>query len=166
MFKYSIRLAWSDEDQGYIATIPEVQGLSAFGETPEQAVSEAKVAAQGFLEIYEEDGVPAPEPKKIHQHSGQIRLRIPKELHGELAAEASAQGVSLNTYMVSRLSEQIGIEKVLRQLERPRNTVVTQIINMLPSKEHQKQFTSASLSGQQTLKELNLYNLSCQGGAQ
>jgi len=52
LFKYSVSLAWSDEDGGYIALIPELPGLSAFGETPEEAAQEAQIAAESFLEIY------------------------------------------------------------------------------------------------------------------
>jgi len=64
-FKYSINLIWSDIDDSYVAIIPEFPGLSAFGETPEDAAREAKIAAEGFIKIYKEDGIEIPEPKKI-----------------------------------------------------------------------------------------------------
>jgi len=38
-------------------------GLSAFGDTPEEAVEEAKIAVEGFLKVYEEDGCQIPEPE-------------------------------------------------------------------------------------------------------
>lgn len=62
MFKYSINLIFSEEDGGYIATIPEFPGLSAFGATPEEAAKEAKIAAEGFMDVYREDGMAIPEP--------------------------------------------------------------------------------------------------------
>ena len=108
MFQYSINLAWSDEDGGYIATIPELPNLSAFGETPEEAVSEAKEAAGLVLEVVREDGDPIPEPQKVVRYSGQTRLRLPKSLHKRLAIEAEKEGVSLNTLIVSKLSEYLG----------------------------------------------------------
>ena len=52
MDKYSINIMWTDEDEGYIATIPEFPGLSAFGESPEEAIGEAKIALAGFIEVY------------------------------------------------------------------------------------------------------------------
>ena len=67
MFKYSIYLFWNDEDQGYIATIEEFPGLSAFGETPEEAAKEARIAAEGFIKVMEEDGEPIPEPKTFRK---------------------------------------------------------------------------------------------------
>ena len=42
----------------------------------------------------------------MHQDkSGQLRLRIPKDLHKDLALSADRQGVSLNTYMIYLLSK-------------------------------------------------------------
>jgi predicted RNase H-like HicB family nuclease len=105
MFKYSINLAWSDEDDCYIATIPELPGLSAFGDTPEEAAEEAKIAAEGFIEVYKKDGCKLPDPEKFSTYSGQIRVRMPKSLHSKLAQEAKREEVSLNQYMVHLLSE-------------------------------------------------------------
>ena len=65
ILKYSVNVNWSDEDECYIATIAELPGLSAFGETAVEAVTEAHVAAEGFIEIYKEDGLSILEPIKI-----------------------------------------------------------------------------------------------------
>jgi antitoxin HicB len=102
--KYSIDIVWSDEDSGYIATIPEFKNLSAFGETCEDALREAKIALEGYIEAYKEDGLPLPEPTKVQSYSGQLRLRMPRELHQRLSLEAMRQDVSLNTFMVYLLS--------------------------------------------------------------
>ena len=56
MKNYQFNLTWSEEDETYIATCPEFYGLSAFGESPEDALSEAKVALELFIESYKEDG--------------------------------------------------------------------------------------------------------------
>jgi predicted RNase H-like HicB family nuclease len=47
--KYAIVVAYSDEDKGYIATVPEFPGCSAFGDTEEEAVREVKVATSLWL---------------------------------------------------------------------------------------------------------------------
>lgn len=117
MFKYSIYTVWSDEDDGYIATIPEFPDLSAFGETAQEAVEEAMIAAEGFIEVYEEDGENLPDPIKTSSFSGQTRVRLPKSLHASLSQEAQTEGVSLNTYIVHLLSERNGFKKVERKLE-------------------------------------------------
>ena len=105
MFKYSINLNWSDEDNCYVATISEFPGLSAHGDTPEEAASEARMAAEGFIAVYEEDGCVIPEPETHQPFSGQTRLRLPKSLHAALSRSAKREGVSLNSYIVRLLSE-------------------------------------------------------------
>jgi antitoxin HicB len=62
MFKYSIHLDWSNEDDCYLATIKEFPGLSAFGDTPEQAAHEAQIAAEAMIEVMKEDGEEIPAP--------------------------------------------------------------------------------------------------------
>lgn len=105
MHKYSISVKWSDEDEGFIATMPELDGLSAFGKTKGEALAELEVAADAYLESWENSGRPLPPPEKILVYSGQLRLRMPKGLHARMVQSASVQGVSLNTYIVSLLSE-------------------------------------------------------------
>ncbi len=115
MNKYSVVVRWSDEDDAFIATSEEFPGLSAFGATKEEAVQELEVAREGFLQVMRECGDPVPEPEKIQHYSGQLRLRLPKSLHAGLAEAAKREGVSLNTYIVSLLSEQ----HALRRQSRP-----------------------------------------------
>jgi len=105
MFKYSVSLKWSDEDEGYIAFVPELPGLSAFGNTPKEAIAELETAGEAYLESLRESGENVPAPEKYMPYSGQIRLRMPKTLHAKLAQSALEENVSLNTYLISLLSE-------------------------------------------------------------
>ena len=61
--KYSFQIFWSEEDQAYVATCAEFPGLSALGETHEEALSEAQTALELMIETYREKGIPLPEPK-------------------------------------------------------------------------------------------------------
>ena len=105
---YSARIFWSDEDGGYIASTPELEGVSAFGDTPTEALSELLVARGLWLEELRESGQDTPEPLCLPRYSGQFRLRIPRSLHAWLAARAETEGVSLNTLVVQILSEARG----------------------------------------------------------
>jgi len=103
--EYSYQLAWSEEDGGYIATCPELPTLSAYGASATQAIAELQEAVNGALEILAEQGAAIPAARLLPRHSGQFRVRLPKSLHAQLAARAEAEGVSLNTLVVSFLSQ-------------------------------------------------------------
>jgi len=45
---FSVR--WTDEDECWIVTSPDLPGMSAFGGTPEKAMKEAKIASKLFIE--------------------------------------------------------------------------------------------------------------------
>ena len=116
--KYSINLIWSDKDNGYIATCPEFLGLSAFGATPEAALSEAKIALGLLIETYQEDGLVLPVPQLVQPYSGQFRLRLPKSLHAQIARLAEAEGVSQNQFILAALGESVGEKQQHAQIGR------------------------------------------------
>jgi predicted HicB family RNase H-like nuclease len=101
---YSYRVAWSDEDKCYIATSPEFPGLSAWGDSHQEAVKEFDVVLEESIEVYKEKGWALPHPQKVQDYSGQFRLRLPKSLHAGLAERAELDGVSLNTLAVQYLA--------------------------------------------------------------
>jgi predicted RNase H-like HicB family nuclease len=62
MKDYHINIFYSEEDEGYIADIPDLQFCSAFGETPEEALKEVLVAKTAWLEAAQAEGKPIPLP--------------------------------------------------------------------------------------------------------
>lgn len=61
---YRIEIFWSDEDESYIAVIPELGcGVSAFGDTPEHALAEILIVKQVVLDTLRDLGRPIPEPR-------------------------------------------------------------------------------------------------------
>lgn len=61
--RYHINLFWSDEDDCWIAAVPDLEGCSAGGDTPEEAAREVEVAMDLWLEVRRESGWPIPEPR-------------------------------------------------------------------------------------------------------
>lgn len=61
---YAIEIFYSEEDEGFIAVVPELPGCSAFGETEERALKEVKIAMQLWLETAKELGREIPVPQK------------------------------------------------------------------------------------------------------
>ena len=111
MVRYPINISWSDEDDEYIATCTSFPGLSAFGDTEEEALSEAKVALALFIESYKERGIALPKPPRNQKFSGQLRLRLSKSLHERAARMASMDGVSLNQYINNALNREVSGEE-------------------------------------------------------
>ncbi|MDE1889803.1 MAG: type II toxin-antitoxin system HicB family antitoxin [Planctomycetota bacterium] len=63
MHKYEIIIYWSKEDEAFIAEVPELPGCMAHGESPEDALKNAKEAIQLWIDTAKEFGDPIPEPK-------------------------------------------------------------------------------------------------------
>ena len=62
MKDYHVNLFYSDEDEGYIADIPDLKNCSAFGETPEEALHEVLKAKKVWLEAAKAEGKSIPKP--------------------------------------------------------------------------------------------------------
>jgi predicted RNase H-like HicB family nuclease len=63
MDRYEIIIYWSEEDQAYVAEVPELPGCSAHGDSYESALSNAKQAISLWLETAKEFNDPIPAPK-------------------------------------------------------------------------------------------------------
>ena len=62
MHKYEVIIYWSDEDEVFIAQVPELPGCMAHGDTHEAALREANEAISLWLDTAIEFGDPIPEP--------------------------------------------------------------------------------------------------------
>jgi predicted RNase H-like HicB family nuclease len=115
MENYSLQLIWSDEKQGYVATVPEIPHLKSISETAEQAVNGINSAISAYLLEKKADREPVPLPRRLEEHSGQFRLRLPRALHAALVTDAENEGISLNTYIIYLLSRRHIQEQAFKQ---------------------------------------------------
>lgn len=63
MPKYEVIIYWSQEDQAFIAEVPELPGCAADGKTYQQALANVEVVIQEWIETAKELGRPIPKPK-------------------------------------------------------------------------------------------------------
>lgn len=61
--RYTLIVHWSSADGVWIAEAPDLKPCAAHGDTPEEAVSELRVAMELWLEVAREEGWPIPEPR-------------------------------------------------------------------------------------------------------
>ena len=62
MKDYHINVFYSEEDEGYIADIPDLKHCSAFGSTPQETLGEVLKAKEAWLEAARSRGKSIPEP--------------------------------------------------------------------------------------------------------
>ncbi len=60
---YSMLIQWSDEDDAYIVTVPELPGCVTHGATYEQAVQQGQDAIESWIDAAHAWGRPIPEPQ-------------------------------------------------------------------------------------------------------
>jgi predicted RNase H-like HicB family nuclease len=63
VYKYEVIIYWSQEDDAFVAEVPELPGCMAHGQTAEQALASVHQATQLWIETAKEFGDPIPEPK-------------------------------------------------------------------------------------------------------
>lgn len=62
MTRYEVIIYWSDEDQAYIAEVPELAGCMADGASYQEALANLEVIIQEWIETAKELGRPIPQP--------------------------------------------------------------------------------------------------------
>jgi predicted RNase H-like HicB family nuclease len=64
MLHYEIILYWNEEDQAFIAEVPELPGCAADGETYQEALQNVEIIMQEWIETAEELGRTIPEVRQ------------------------------------------------------------------------------------------------------
>ncbi|WP_029067979.1 type II toxin-antitoxin system HicB family antitoxin [Jonesia quinghaiensis] len=100
---YTYRVRWSAEDEACVATVAEFPSLSWIAETSVEATQGIRDLVIGVLEDMEQTGETPPQPFGERSYSGNFMVRVPPELHRQLAIEAAEQNVSLNRLATTRL---------------------------------------------------------------
>ena len=101
---YTYQVHWSSDDGEYVATVAEFPSLSWLESTPAAAMKGILRLAHEVVAEMEASGDKPPEPISTRKFSGRFVVRIPPEIHRELATDAAMQNVSLNQLAVSRLA--------------------------------------------------------------
>ena len=63
MIKYEVIIYWSDEDDAFIAEVPELPGCMADGQTYQKAIENVEIVIQEWIETARELDRPIPRPK-------------------------------------------------------------------------------------------------------
>jgi predicted HicB family RNase H-like nuclease len=102
--RYAYRVEWSPDEEAYVGSCIEVPSLKRAAPTAEQAIADLASAVDQYVEDVQAWGERAPTPLSERSYSGTFVVRTSPELHGRLAIEAAEQRVSMNQWVVQKLS--------------------------------------------------------------
>lgn len=61
--RYHINIFWSPRDESWVADVPDLKSCAAFGDTPGEAVAEALIAIEGWIETARANSMPIPKAR-------------------------------------------------------------------------------------------------------
>jgi predicted HicB family RNase H-like nuclease len=103
--RYTYRVTWSEDDNEYVGLCAEFPSLSWLAQTPETALKGIrKLVADVVRDMHDNDET-VPEPISSRHYSGKFMVRIPPDVHRNLAIKAAESGVSLNRLASAKLSQ-------------------------------------------------------------
>jgi predicted HicB family RNase H-like nuclease len=103
--RYTYRVTWSGDDKEYVGLCAEFPSLSWLSATPEAALRGIrKLVAEAVSDMESNDEI-VPEPIASRQYSGKFMVRVPPDVHRNLAIRAAESGISLNRVVSSKLSQ-------------------------------------------------------------
>ena len=92
-----------DEDGDYLAHFVEMPNVSAFSDTPEDALQELVVAWKCVKESYEADQEPIPQTPSREGYAGPFNVPVDAQLYHLLANDAARMGLSLYALVAQKL---------------------------------------------------------------
>ena len=93
---YTYRVTWSEDDKEYVGLCAEFPSLSWLASAPEAALRGVRAVVADVVEDMKKQREPVPAPLASRCFSGKFMVRVPPNVHRELAVEAAEAGVSLN----------------------------------------------------------------------
>ena len=103
--KYTYRVTWSEDDQEHVGRCVEFPSLSNLDSDANEALAGIMKLVATVIDDMHKKKEDIPEPLSLQPFKGNIALRVPPELHRELATIAAEQGVSLNRLISNQLAK-------------------------------------------------------------
>jgi len=102
--KYTYKVTWSEDDGEFLGLCVEFPGLSWLAETSEDTLKGIHSVVKICIEDMLENDESVPLPVSLRHYSGKFMVRIPPDVHRNLALEAIETGVSLNRIASAKLA--------------------------------------------------------------
>ena len=102
---YTYRVTWSDDDQEYVGLCAEFASLSWLSPSQEEAFRGIRGVVADVVADMKKSDEPVPEPLAGRKYSGKFMVRVPPDVHRDLAVQAAEAGVSLNRLATVKLAQ-------------------------------------------------------------
>jgi predicted HicB family RNase H-like nuclease len=102
--RFTYRVTWSEDDQESVGLCVEFPSLSWLAKTPEAALQGIRKIVNDAVTDMRDNGETPPSPLSGKNFSGKFIVRLPPEVHRDLAIKAAEEGISLNRLISSKLS--------------------------------------------------------------
>lgn len=103
--RYTYRVTWSEDDGEYVGLCAEFPSLSWLSSTPEAALKGIRKLVAETVADMDSNNEIVPEPIACRQYSGKFMVRVPPDVHRNLAIRAAESGISLNRVVSAKLSQ-------------------------------------------------------------
>ena len=107
-YPFEIRPLAHDDGGGYLISFPDFADCISDGESVEEAIANGRDALKATLAALKARKFPVPAPNGGGVASGKFVARVPKTVHAQLATRARAEGVSLNTLVLTFIAQGMG----------------------------------------------------------
>ncbi|MFV1995920.1 MAG: type II toxin-antitoxin system HicB family antitoxin [Verrucomicrobiales bacterium] len=102
--RFTYRVTWSEDDKEYAGLCAEFPGLSWLASSQSTALNGIRSVVAEVVADMKKGREPVPEPLAGRSFSGKFLVRVPPDVHRQLALEAAEAGVSLNRLASAKLS--------------------------------------------------------------
>jgi antitoxin HicB len=107
-YPFTISHLSKEDGGGYLIEFPDLPGCMSDGETIEEAIDNGQDAVSSWMQAAKAADRVIPKPGALEKQSGKWVQRVPKSIHLCLVQKAEEEGVSLNTLVITMISEALG----------------------------------------------------------
>jgi antitoxin HicB len=107
-YPFEVRPLTSEEGGGYLISFPDFAECISDGETVEEAMENGRDALKATVAALKAKKLSVPAPNSGGVASGKFVARVPKTVHAQLATRARAEGVSLNSLVLTFITQGLG----------------------------------------------------------
>jgi len=107
-YPFEVRPLSEEDGGGYLVAFPDFAECISDGETIEEAIENGRDALKATVAALKAKKLPVPAPNSGGVASGKFVARVPRTVHAQLATRAKAEGVSLNTLVLTFIAQGLG----------------------------------------------------------